>query len=203
MPDELPAETGGAVETPQDQPSTDWEKRYTETHAWGNKLNEELASERKVWDDEEAALARLAEKFPHLFEDDQDDDEEIEPEEAERPLTRAEFEEWKRDQAASQQQQTAQQMYEADLQKFLNGRELDEFADRAIRNTPVKNADELKAVVDNWFEKYGPQPKERPRVPHTPTTGQTATQVPDWSQMSRGDINRLMAEQVLGSEAQT
>jgi hypothetical protein len=49
MPDELPAGSGGAPEQQQPQPTIDWEspdnpyrKRYEDTHAWGNGLNERV-----------------------------------------------------------------------------------------------------------------------------------------------------------------
>lgn len=44
---------------------------------------------------------------------------------------------------------------------------------------------------------------KRPRVPHVPTAGASATGEPDWSQMTPGQINQYMAEKVRGHQAQT
>jgi hypothetical protein len=51
----------------EDTGSVDWQKRYTDTQAEYTKNQQALADERKVWEDEQALLARVQEKFPHLL----------------------------------------------------------------------------------------------------------------------------------------
>jgi hypothetical protein len=209
--DETTPDTGNSVDHQTTTPNggdTNWEQRYKDTQGSYTKSQQELAAERGVWEDEQAALARLAEKFPHLFEDGDDDeddaDEEIVERDEDRPLTRAEFKQWQDEQAQQSKAQTAAQQFEADFEKFKNGRDLDKWDDKAIRHAvsqgEIKTPEDLKAAVDEVLSRHG---KQRPRVPHTPTTGQAATQVPDYSKMSRGDINKAMVEQVLANEAQT
>lgn len=188
---------------------TNWEQRYKDTQGSYTKSQQELAAERALWEDEQAALARMAEKFPHLFDDSEDDEDDedltgIVESDEDRPLTRAEFKQWQDEQAQRQTAQTAAQQFEADLKTFTNGRELDKWDDKAIRHAvsqgEIKNAEDLKTAVDELLSRHS---KQRPRVPHTPTTGQAATQVPDYSKMSRGEITQAMVEQVLANEAQT
>lgn len=212
MPEELPAEQiGGAPEANQNtaQPeTTDWEKRYTDTHREWNTLNEQVTGLRS---DPNAVLRFLQEHHPDMLdagEDVEDEPEFDDGDDEDRPLTRAEFETWKREQADSQRAQTAQQQFEADYKAVLNDREITKHGDRAIRYAlnqgEIRNADDLKKAVDEWFEEADSRPaKGKPRVPHVPTTGQAATQVPNWDQMSRGEQNRYMAEQVMASQAQT
>lgn len=175
MADELPAETGGAPE-PTQTPETgaDYEKRWKETHTWGNSLNEQLSSLKS---DPNALITFLREHHPELVEEDEADEEpELEPDEAERPLTRAEFEEWKREQAQETQARTNAQKYEDDLKAFVNGRELSPLGERAIRAAQVKSPDELKAAVDEWFEfeadRKPPARKQNPTPPQPGKAGE-------------------------------
>lgn len=196
---EATLDTGNSAETQEN-----WEQRAKEQQAGFTKSQQELAAERAVWDDEETALARFREKFPHLIVDDDEEDEpEFETPDEDRPLTRSEFEAWKRDQAQNEQQRSAQQQYEADLKTFLNGREVSAIGERAIRAAQVKNAEELKAAVDEVLEYENSRAKPKPRIPHVPTNGQAATDVPNWDDMTPGEINKYMAEQVRGHQAQT
>lgn len=59
-----------------------------------------------------------------------------------------------------------------------------------------------KAEREQWQTEYE-EARKRPRVPHVPTSGQSGTDEPDWSQMTPGDINRYMVERVRGHESQT
>lgn len=208
MPEELPAENGGAPEATQtqDQPeTTDWQKRYTDTHADWNRLNEEITHLRS---DPQALVKFLQEHHPDLLEEDEPDEEpDLEPDEEDRPLTRAEFNAWKAEQAQAETSRTQAQQFEADYKAVLNDREISKHGDRAIRYAlnqgEIKNPDDLKKAVDEWFEEHGATAKPKPRVPHTVTNGTAATQQPDWSKMTPGEINRFMAEQVTAQAAQT
>lgn len=178
-----------------------WEQRAKEQQAGFTKSQQELAAERAIWDDEQAAWQKFSEKFPHLITDDEEETEEAyEPDEEDRPLTKAEFEEYKREQAQVAQQQTAQQQFETDFKAFVNDRELSPQGERAIRSTPgIKGPDDLKKAVDEVFaHEDSLKGKPRPRVPHVPANGQAATGVPDFSGMSRVEIDKYMAERAAG-----
>jgi len=200
--EQLPVEDG-AVDSPD---PVDYEKRYKDTHANWNQLNEQMT---RFKSDPNAILEFIQETHPELLADpDEEEDPQYEyeePDEEDRPLTKAEFDAYKREIAQAQIAQTSQQKYETDLQTFVNGRELDEFGERAIRATPgVTTPEQLKKVVDDWFAREEARTTTaKPRVPHAVTTGPAATQVPDWNSMSQGDINKYMAERVRSQETQT
>lgn len=207
MPEELPVENDGAVEPTQTQTQaaeTDWQKRYTDTHADWNRLNGEITTLRS---DPQALVEFLKEHHPDLLEEEEaESEEEFEPDEAERPMTRGEFEAYKKEEAEKAQQRTAQQQYETDLKAFVNDRELSPLGERAIRGTAVKSPEELKKAVDEWFEyeeSLKGSAKPKPRVPHVPTNGQAGTGVPDWSKMTQGEINRYLTERAQAIDAQT
>lgn len=205
MPEELPDETVGAVEPNQTQDqtdTTDWQKRYTDTHANWNTLNEQMS---RFKSDPNAVIEFIRETHPDLLAEDEPDEDldEFEPDEEERPLTRAEFNAWKTEQEQNARQQTAQQQYESDLKTFLNGRELNPIAERAIRAAPVKTPEELKKVVDEVLEYDNARSsKPRPRVPHVPSSGQAGTDTPNWSEMTQGEINTYLAERVRAEQSQ-
>jgi uncharacterized phage infection (PIP) family protein YhgE len=200
MPEELPAESGA----PEASESTvDWEQRYKDTHANWNSLNERFSKFEK---DPNALIEFIQEKHPDLLaEDDEEEDIETDEDDEAVPLTRAEFEAYKREQTQAAQQQSAQQQYETDFKTFVNDRDLSPHGERAIRATPVKNAEDLKKAVDEWFayEDGLRSPKAKPRVPHVPTKGQAATEVPNWGDMNRSEIDQYMAERARSYDAQT
>jgi hypothetical protein len=61
----------------QDQAEVDWQKRYTDTQAEYTRQQQALKDAESVWEDEQALLSRIGEKYPHLIADeetDEDDD---------------------------------------------------------------------------------------------------------------------------------
>ena len=204
MPDELPGEDTGAVATPAE--TTNWEQRYKDTHANWNTLNERMTRFEK---DPSAVLEFLQEKHPDLLVDDEPEAEEtyVEPDEDEQPLTRAEWKAWQAEQAQAAKATAAQTQFETDFKQFVGDRELskqgDAFVRFAAQKGDIKGPDDLKQTVDDWFtyEDSLKGPKARPRVPHVPANGQAATQVPDWSKMTPGEINQYMVERVRAEEA--
>lgn len=204
MPDELPGEETGAVETPAEP--TNWEQRYKDTHANWNTLNERMTRFEK---DPSAVLEFLQEKHPDLLVDEEPEEEDpyVEPDEDEQPLTRAEWKAWQAEQAQAAKATAAQTQFETDFKQFVGDRELskqgDAFVRFAAQKGDIKGPDDLKQTVDDWFtyEDSLKGPKARPRVPHVPANGQAATQVPDWSKMTPGEINQYMVERVRAEEA--
>ena len=194
-------DTGNSAEQQDNAQDTNWEQRFKDTQGSYTKSQQELAAERALWEDETAALARMAERFPHLFEDDTDDDldEDIVESDEDRPLTRAEFEQWKRETADQERVKSSAQQFEDDLKAVTNGRELDKWDEKAVRfavsQGDIKNADDLKAAVDEIFARHE-STKPRPRAPHVVTNGKAGTGAPDFDSMSEAEINRYMAEQV-------
>lgn len=206
MPDELPGEETGAVETPQQD--VDWQKRYTDTHAEFNRLNERFTRFEK---DPNALIEFIQEKHPDLLAEDEEEDttEYVEPDEDDQPLTRAEWKQWQAEQAQTARTTAAQTQFETDYTKFVGDRELspqgDAFVRYAATKGDIKGPDDLKKTIDDWFtyEDSLRPAKAKPRVPHVPTSGQAATQVPNWDDMTPGEINRYMVERVQAESAQT
>lgn len=204
MSEELPVEDG-AQETPE--PSIDWEQRYKDTHTNWNQLNEKFT---RFEQDPNALIEFIQEKHPDLLAEEEEDPEDLyEPDEDEAPMTRAEFKQWQAEQEQAAQQLKGQELFEADLQKFAGGRELSKWADQSIRFRASQGEfagkqgpEKLKAAVDEWFAEQEAA-KPRPRAPHVPSAGQAATDVPNWDEMTPGEINRYLAERVRGHEAQT
>lgn len=201
MPEELPGEQTGAPEA--SEPTTDWEQRYKDTHANWNTLNERFSRFEK---DPNAVLEFLQEKHPDLLVDDEeeDTDEYVEPDEDEAPMTRAEFRQWQAEQAQASKAKDASQQFETDFKQFVGDRDMspqgDAFVRYAATKGDIKGPDDLKKTIDDWFayEDGLKAPKAKPRVPHVPANGQAATEVPDWSGMSRAERDRYMAERAQG-----
>jgi hypothetical protein len=207
MPEELPVQEDGAPEASES--TTDWEQRYKDTHANWNSLNERFSRFEK---DPNAVLEFLQEKHPDLLVDDDEEEDTYEEEdldEDEQPLTRAEWKQWQAEQAQQSRAQAAQNKFETDFKQFVGDRELspqgDAFVRYAATKGDIKGPDDLKKTINDWFAyEDGLRPaKAKPRVPHVPTSGQAATQVPNWGEMTPGEINRYLAERVAGHQAQT
>lgn len=204
MPDELPGEETGAVETPAE---TNWEQRYKDTHANWNTLNERMTRFEK---DPAAVLEFLQEKHPDLLVEDEEEDTEeyVDPSEDEQPLTRAEWKAWQAEQDQAAKTRANQDQFENDFKTFVGDRKLSKQGDAFVRYAAtkgdIKGPDDLKKHVEDWFEyEASLNPKPKPRVPHVPTSGQAATQVPNWDEMTPGEINRYLVERVQAESAQT
>jgi hypothetical protein len=159
-----------------------------------------------VWEDEQAALARFAEKFPHLIAEEnetvEDDDSSFEDEPD--VMTKAEFKTWQDEQEAKALAKTAEDQFEADFNKFVGDRELTEYDKRALRNHQYKDAAELEQAVNGYFEYLdslgGTKRKRRPTTPLT--GGKTATGVPNYDDMTSDEVNAAMVERARALEAQ-
>jgi hypothetical protein len=196
----------------EDTGSVDWQKRYTDTQAEYTRNQQALADERKVWEDEQALLARVQEKFPHLLEEGEEEtedetdfeDTEADPQEF---ATRKELDEFK---AWKQQidQERGESLYKQHLAEELGDREIPEKAqawikDRTISLGAHRNA--LKQAVEEFdaiSAELGSKKKSRPKAPHVTPGGQPGTGVKDFSQMSRSEIDEWMVERARALEAQ-
>jgi hypothetical protein len=90
----------------QDQAEVDWQKRYTDTQAEYTRQQQALKDAESVWEDEQALLARIGEKYPHLIADEETDDEDdFDDDSSPSPdvMTKAEFKEWQDEQAAAKE----------------------------------------------------------------------------------------------------
>jgi hypothetical protein len=195
-------------ENSADQSQDNWEQRAKEQQAGFTKSQQELAAERAIWEDEEAALARFREKFPHRIveSDEESDEDEPDLDEDDQPMTVGQWKAHLREQAEKEHVQSEQQRFENDLKAAINGRDLDQWGERAVRfaaaSGEIKGPDDLKKQVDEYLERQAPA-KTKPRVPHVPTNGAAATDVPNWDGMTQGEINQYMAERVRANQAQT
>lgn len=208
MPEELPAEPGGASEASES--TTDWEQRYKDTHANWNSLNERFSRFEK---DPSAVIEFLQEKHPDLLVGDEEEEAEepfVDPDEDDQPLTKAEWKAWQAEQAQASKTRENQNQFETDFKTFVGDRELTPQGDAFIRfaasRGELKGPDDLKQKVADWFtyeDGLKTAAKPKPRAPHVPANGQSATDVPNWDEMTPGDINRYMVERVQAESAQT
>lgn len=67
MPDDLAPDTPDTP-TPAD---TDWQSRYQSLQPEYTRTTQALKDHESVWEDEQALLVRIAEKFPHLLEEEE------------------------------------------------------------------------------------------------------------------------------------
>lgn len=201
-------ETGDSVQDSQE--AVDWQKRFTDTQAEYTRNQQALADERKVWEDEQALLARISEKYPHLIaEEDEDEEPDVDDVDSsyDEPdvMTKAEFKAWQEQQRQEQAAEKAQAQFEQDFTRFVGDRELDQYGNTALRAGQYKGPEELQAAIDEYFEYLdglGAKPRKRKTTPAI-QGGQAATGVPDYGEMSRSDIDRLMVERVQAARSQT
>ena len=203
-----------AVDT---QAEVDWQKRYTDTQAEYTRNQQALADERKVWEDEQALLARVQEKFPHLMAEeeeteDSDDFDEDQPD-LSQFATKKELEEFKSWRAGIDGERS-NAMFERDLKGQIDLAE--EIADDAVRGqvhdwikdrtlslggTPKhleQAVTEFRSMMGQFASKKS---KSKPRAPHVPRGGNAASGVKDFSGMSRDEINAYMVERARALEA--
>jgi hypothetical protein len=74
LDDETP-ETVQTDDSSATQDEVDWQKRFTDTQAEYTRSQQALKDAQSVWEDEQALISRIGEKFPHLIADDETDDE--------------------------------------------------------------------------------------------------------------------------------
>jgi hypothetical protein len=204
----------------EDTGSVDWQKRYTDTQAEYTRNQQALADERKVWEDEQALLARVQEKFPHLLEEGEEETEdETDFEDTSAlevpPAVQKELDnlrQWRQ----SIDGERSQQQFERDLKANIDldtevededargkvhdlilARTLD--LQRQVGDGPKA----LKQAVEEFRAITAAAPKKsRPKAPHVPAGGQPGTGVKDWSQMSRDEQTEYMVERARALEAQ-
>jgi hypothetical protein len=188
-------ETGQATEAPHD-----WEKDYKALQAEYTRSQQALKDEQAAWDDEQALLARIAEKHPNMIAAEEEPEPEIEYDEDEAPLTRAEFTKWQAEQKAEREQQESSRQFNADLERFVGERELSPqgqaWINEQARQGKVKGPDDLEKAVQSYFEwEDGLRgPRAKPNAPHVLKGGKAASETPDFSQMSQDQVNEYMAE---------
>lgn len=202
-----------APETGTEADTTDWKDRYDHLQPEYTRTTQQLKDEQKVWEDEQAVLARIQEKFPHLIADDTDETEEVEDdayddddprfaELAELKKKSATYDEWIANQVAKEDRA----MFDTDLATEAGERELSAKAKKAIWNETLElggGRENLKKALASWIEyedglgeQYMERVKKSKRAPHMPANGKATTDTPDWSQLSEDQQAELMAEQV-------
>lgn len=192
----------------------DWEKDYKALQAEYTRTQQAYKAETGVWDDPEAALARLRERQPDLFEDDTP-----EPGNAPDPTAALRAEIAARDarldrlEAAenARNQEAGRKAWEGELNGWaatdgvkLTKADLNAIAWEASReNDPVaatrgiydQHVADKKAEIDALKAEIEAE-RKRPRVPHTVTGGQPGTGVKAVEDMTRAELNRHMAQQL-------
>lgn len=192
MSDQAPETDTPTITPTSDTPEIPWQKRYEDLRPEFDRTTQELAAERAAWEDEQALLARIAEKHPHLLAEEEETEEEYEettPEPARDPRVDA-HDAW-----------IAQQTYERDLSKFVGDRELSEQGREIVDALTLKagnNAKALEAAVNRWFEITAPPEKEQPKppVPHVVANGSAVTSDKDPSDMTRQELTAHMVERL-------
>lgn len=207
--EQLPGEAGADEAT--SETSVDWEQRYKDTHSNWNQLNERMSRFEK---DPAALIEFIQEKHPDLLADEDEEEdtegltyEDDDPTAAELATLRQkqeQFEEWQAQQVAKE----GEALFNKDLAEIAGDRKISRQGRDWIGlqvSRGGNNREALEAAAREWFEfedSFAPkQPK--PRVPHVPSAGQAATDVPNWDDMTPGEINRYLAERVRAEEAQT
>lgn len=214
MGDEASLEQGQADQQDQQESSShDWEKDYKELQATYTREQQKLT-------DEQALLAHIQEKFPHLV---TEDDEHDEPDEDEpdpdlvddedprfQKLTQLEQRQQAHDEwIATQSQKDATAQFNSDLTEEAGDRELSRQAREWIFNETIKLGDgreNLKKATQAWIEfedglgaQYLERVKKSKRAPHVPAGGKTATGTKPVEDMTRAELNEYMTERALGA----
>lgn len=212
MSDEAPRTEDTPTPTSTDTPDVPWQKRYEDLRPEFDRTTAALKDEQSVWNDEQAVLARIAEKYPHLMADeapdDADDEDELDIDDDDprfQKLTELEKKAAAHDQwIAEQAQKDATAQFNTDLTSEAGDRTLSRQAKEWIFNETIKLGDgreNLKKALSAWVEfedglgeQYMERVKKSKRAPHVPSGGHTPGEAPDWSSMSRDQQDELMAE---------
>lgn len=209
MDPETTPDLGNSVDTDAAQPAqTDnWEQRFKDTQAAFTKAQQTLKEQEGVWEDEDALLARIGEKYPHLLMDDEPADDEPEFVPAEDPPAH----DPRVDQALPQLQhlleREAERQYQEDLSQLLGDRDVGEQGRKFIRAMTAQGGDNYKALegaVNEWFSAF-PEDDSKPgkKAPHV-LTGGKAVDVgapPNYSEMTPEESWEAMAARVRALEA--
>lgn len=206
MADEDTTLTEDSVQDPTSD--VDWQKRYTDTQSEFTKKSQALKDAESVWEDEQALLARIQDKFPHLIAEEEeetvepDDSSEYEPEP--EYMTKAEYDKREEEKQAAQAARDAQAQFEQDYKKFIGDRELDQYGDAALRAGSYKGPEELEQAITAYFEhmdSLGGSKRKR-KTTASPQGGQAATGVPNYEDMTSDQINQAMVERARALDTQ-
>lgn len=161
--------------------TTDWRTRYESLQPEYTRTTQALKDEQSVWEDEQAALGRLAEKFPHLFEtEDEDTDlpEEGDEDDPVAPLNSRldKFEQWQQ----QVENERGNARFKNDLQAELGDETLPKKANDWIKDRTAalgNNPKALKQAVEEYREIVGEirGPSRKP-TPTPPQPGKAAEQ---------------------------
>lgn len=185
------AETAqGAVEPASSHP---WGDDFQPDRAWQaiqngrqteKELKERLQSEQSVWDDENALLARIAEKYPHLIaEEDEDDIPELEDEDDDPVVHDPRVDDllaWREEQQVARAQEAFDQHYNelAAAAKQQHGVDLpaEMFAGAIVAAAMQDPRGLTRDTTEETFSKLVEWAKaqkaaEQPQVPSPPPTG--------------------------------
>lgn len=198
-PDAAEAVEDSAPEAPA-TPDTpiDWEKRAGDNQAAYTRAQQVLS-------DRDALLAHVAEKFPDLLAEDdeqEEDDDEFETEGVDPEV--AELKAWKQEVEAER----ANERFTRDLKDEAGDREVpgqgrDWILQRTLNTGDTRDA--LNKAVKEWFEfedslRQPADPQPTPRAAHVMRGGKAATGVPNYSEMTRAEANRVMTERARALE---
>jgi hypothetical protein len=203
-----------------DTPEVPWQKRYEDLRPEYDRTTQRLKDEESVWTDEQAALARVQEKFPHWFEDEEENEDEGDFEDDDQPdpsqfVTRKEFDElraWKQDRdgerskALFEEHLSAEIDLKAEIEDQAAAAKVHDWIYDRTLSLQAKTRDGQKALKQA-VEEYraitdGIAPKKKPRAPHVPKGGSAGTGVKDFSQMTRDEVDEWMVERARALEAQ-
>lgn len=198
-----------------DSPATDaaqdtnWEQRFKDTQAAYTQSQQALKEAQSAWDDEDAVLARIAEKHPHLIAEDEPeeetDDDGFVPADQDIPPHDPRL-----DQILpvidTFQADLADRAYQKDLQGFVGERELPEKGQQFVRALCAQlgdNAKALETAVNEWFALFPEEKKERPKAPHTPGKGGAVTGGKPWSELTPEERLERQLDRAAELESQT
>lgn len=223
MPDETTPPAGNSV---SEAPSIDWDspdnpyvKRFHDTQASFTQ-NQQRLRELELYETDPDAYFKLGQKHGVEFEfPNQDQGQQTGDPQTAQEL--AELKAW-RDQVEGERQQERQaageELFHQDLDEWAQeeGVKLSTADHNAIFGLLMKSPDPTQeSAARQIFEAHVAHKKserdeieqelreamKRPRVPHTPGAGGAAnTAVPDWSQMSRAEIDKYMAERAMSQQ---
>lgn len=201
--EQAPVETDKPSVEPAD--TTDWEQQYKALQPEYTRNQQALKDAQSVWEDEQALIARIGEKFPHLIAEEEpvEDDEDDSYDEPEH-LTKQEFQAWQTEQQTAAQQKANEEQFTADFNRFVGDRELDQYGDAALKSGTYKDPAELEAAINGYFEYLdslsGGKRKRKTTAPLA--GGKVATGVPDYSDMSREAAVEAMTERARALDTQ-
>lgn len=194
MPEEVTHDTVDTTTAAATQAEIDWQKRYADLQPEYTRTTQALKDAESVWDDEQALLARIAEKHPHLLIEDEPEEEDTYEEQPEpKPDPRV-------DNLVAWQ---AEQQLERDINRFRGDRELSdegrETVEMMARGNPAGfNAKSLEAAVNRYFQLTTPPDPEKPKphATHVVANGAAVTDDVDPSELSAADLTKRMVERL-------